>query len=423
MSYKKIAFSCAFIVATLIVGFFDAREPDDLAYVVAVGIDAAQNEENRYTFQFVNPLKMSGGGEGGGSAAEALSVVEMEGKNLYDAADKINNFLSKEITFSQTKLIVFGEEEARQDISQHIDSFMRQKEFHPNTFVAVARGSAYDYLDGINPPLEANPVKHYEMVFRQGYTSHSISTTLRELYYDSHSPDIEAAVVYVLSDNKEGQDTSGAQPSKSQTDETGEKNMIQEQNPNTSSEQQPKERTEGKEKSDLQSDLLGIAYLRGSQVVGVADEAQAKTYHMIKGDLYTSYHVFPLPNSSQVFSAMVSQAKKPKYHVELINGVPKISVELFLNADITSLSQELSTVELEQEMEQTFVENCTALLYQSARELKSDVFGFGRAARPHFLTWEAFSAYQWAEHYPQAQFTVEAEVTVKNTGTLLKNLR
>jgi len=97
-----------------------------------------------------------------------------------------NSYVSKQLNMSQIKVLVFSEELAREGIEKYINALMRGREFRPHSYVIVARGTgnaAERYLRAVEPELESNPAKYYEMLLSAyTYTGFTANTSLTNFY-------------------------------------------------------------------------------------------------------------------------------------------------------------------------------------------------------------------------------------------------
>ncbi len=169
----------AILCVFLLCGCFDDKEIDETAYIIAIGIDCAGESDYKYTFQFSAPLAMSGGGDEGGSKKEVsdddpnaiadsgnpgVHNVIIKAADFYVAKNMLNNFLSKNIDMSHLKIIVFSPEVDRSGYVSHSQMFLHEREVRPHTCLAVAERSAEEFIRSVNPELEVNTAKYYELM-------------------------------------------------------------------------------------------------------------------------------------------------------------------------------------------------------------------------------------------------------------------
>jgi len=73
VKYRIFAFILIVILQCIILtGCFDKREPDDMAYPIALGFDKGSTNELRMTMQIAVPTNIAGGESGGGGWRKQL---------------------------------------------------------------------------------------------------------------------------------------------------------------------------------------------------------------------------------------------------------------------------------------------------------------------------------------------------------------
>lgn len=88
-------------------GSYSVQSIDDLAYLVALGIDVSQNNMYTVTFQFTMP---NSSGESTSSETSPIITNSVQASSLDSAINLMNAYISKELTLSHCKIIVISEE-------------------------------------------------------------------------------------------------------------------------------------------------------------------------------------------------------------------------------------------------------------------------------------------------------------------------
>ena len=105
---KLLALAPLIFILTSCVG----EEPNDIAYITALGIDEAESGYI-YTIQFAKPNKISGGSsDEGGSGGEIVENISVEAPTIYSAINSANSIVSKTFSMAHAKLIVVSEKAA-----------------------------------------------------------------------------------------------------------------------------------------------------------------------------------------------------------------------------------------------------------------------------------------------------------------------
>lgn len=184
MKKLKLIVLLSFIIFTF-TGCFSKTELEDYAYVIAIGIDKGPKNNYIISFQIAVPIKIAGEGSNG-SGKESTSLVTLETDTIYNSISRANAMISKEITLSHNKIIVFSEEVAKEGIQELLNAFVTNREIRPKTSMLVYKGLAKDLLASLEPILEKNPSRYYDLLLDSNqYTGYAIDNTLFHFYLAS----------------------------------------------------------------------------------------------------------------------------------------------------------------------------------------------------------------------------------------------
>ena len=152
------------VAVSLMLSSCVGEEPNDIGYITALGIDKAEDGYN-YTIQFANPTKISGGAsESGGTGGDIVENLVVEAPTVYAAISHADSIVSKDLSLSHAKIIVISEEIAKEGLSEITDVVARNNDIRPDIYIAIAE-DAGEYLEGVKPVVELNPVKYYQLTY------------------------------------------------------------------------------------------------------------------------------------------------------------------------------------------------------------------------------------------------------------------
>ena len=415
---KMSVITILIVLLTNMAGCFDAREIDDQAYPMAIGFDKGDNNLLKMTLQLALPVAIAGGSgeEIPGGGGKTSSIITLEIPAIYSGLNMANTFISKQINLSHAKVIIFSEELAREGIEKYIAAVARVREFRPSMSVVVTIGSAEEYIRSVEPALETNPAKYYEMKLRAfDYTAFTADTRFFKFYHNMKSTSSQAyAVLASVGGYKNSKEISDE---KSTYREKGRKaplegDFIAGDIPKT---------------GDVTAEIMGLAVFDGAKMIGVLDGAETMSLLMVKGDFKYSITTLPDPLKEDNFVLLgVSQRRKPKNKVEMIDGVPNINVEISLEADILSIQSSVNYEEteklkiLEEAAEELFIKEITWYLEKSAKEYGVDVSGFGQLMKSKFITWDEWESFNWLSKYKDSTFDVKVDLIIRRPGLLLR---
>ncbi len=401
----------------MLTGCYDRREVDDMAYVVAIGLDKGKTNNLKMTFQIAKPVKIGGGGEGGGGGGEeAYTITVIETPTLYAGFNMVNTFLSRQINLSHAKVIIISKELAEAGgLEKYIHACIRGKEFRPNLYVVVSRSGAEEYIRSVKPQLENNPAKYYELSYRAAsYTGLIARTQLYNFYSQLKSYDKQAVAILA-----------GVGRFKSAEEMEIVNSTFREKGREIPHEGDFKA-GDVPEVSDSKGEVMGLAMFDGDKMVGELDGEETSAYFMVTGEYKYAYWTIEDPQAQDHHVLLnISQSRKPQHHVEMVSGQPVIDTKVILEADILSIQSGINYEKpenlnvLEQEAESHITRNIISFLNHT-RELNVDTCGFGSELRPSFLTWKEWQDLNWKSKYKDATFNVDVDLKIRRPGLIIR---
>ena len=166
---------------------------DDLAYLLALGIDVGENNNLKVTFQFTMP---NSSGEGSTSELAPTVINSVEASSIDTAINLMNTYISKEINLSHCKVIIFSEELAVNGISKELYSLMNKVQIRPDTNIIVSKCTAETYIQSVQPSLENLISKYYEIAQTSGnYTGYTANIKIGDFLNQLSSSTCEPSAI------------------------------------------------------------------------------------------------------------------------------------------------------------------------------------------------------------------------------------
>ena len=94
---KKLLLLIAFLPILFLSGCYDAKDIDNMAYTLALGVDLTENNDYLFTFQVVAPLNIKGGVETGLNVegdGKPLINYKATGKDFFECFVKADDRIS-----------------------------------------------------------------------------------------------------------------------------------------------------------------------------------------------------------------------------------------------------------------------------------------------------------------------------------------
>ena len=158
---------------------YTALNIDNLAFVVALGIDSSDSKEIKVTFQFVTPPSSNEG------SSQETQIFEdtVDTNSIPNAINIMNSYLARKIDLSHCRNIVFSEEIAKNGISNFIYTLMNDDQVRPTSNIIVSTCSANEYIKNSIPSLETSITRYYDIFPSSGkYTGYVSDATIGKFY-------------------------------------------------------------------------------------------------------------------------------------------------------------------------------------------------------------------------------------------------
>lgn len=389
-------------------GCYDGTEPDSLGYVVAIGVDKAKADMEKFdiTLQFANPTRISGGSseEGGKGGQESIENITVTAPSIYSAVNVANHIISKTFVLSHTKLVVFSDEIAKQGVEDLLETIGRSSDIRPNTYFAVSRGPAKDFLEAVNPETEVNPVRYYTMIFENSYSGFIPQNLSQDFYFYCGSEEKSTVLPMCSVAKKEGADTFS---------DTGYQYRLED----FLAGDVPSKKQE--------TEVMGMALFELDKMVGEMGDIETEIYNILTGEYKSSYVTYRYSKTpDDPITVLQKPTRRPKIKIDTSGDIPKITLSVFLEADFYSSTPEMSVEDHLDEFSEQISSEIQAEIEKfldKTKQIGVDIVGFGSHAKRNFMTTADFSNYKWKEKYKNAEFDVTVNFVVRRTGLVVRS--
>lgn len=362
------------LMPLFLTGCYDRFELDNLAYVIAIGIDPGENGNVNISYQVAVPVKITG--EGSESGKDTYTTYTISSPSLSMGNSMLNTLISKEINLSHIKLIVYSEELAKSGLSGHVNVFMSHTEIRPKVTFAICQGSAEKLLNEVSPTLEVSPARYYELLFSSfNYTGFEASSELVDFYTSLQSIDRESFSMYIKLSDKSG------------------------------------------DKKEIES--AGLAIFKDSKMIDILEPELIFPHLILTNSLKkTNYAIPDFNDSSKVISMRIDHTGAPYIKVTLDGDIPKIYCNIKLHAHLVSSGSAINFYDSQNkdrliEELNISIENLISRYFdKTIHEYQSDISGMGRMAKMNFLTWNEFENYNWLSKYKNSIYEIEVDTDV-----------
>lgn len=387
---RMLKITAALLALAVLAGCWDSEELTDRSFWLATGWDAGKDGNLRLSGQLIVPAKIrsnvggasgGGGGGGGGSGDDAAErgffVITKEGRSLGEALQNIQSELSREILSGHRRVILIGEELAKQGIGKIFDANVRSPRVSIRTDVFVVRGGTAE--DGLKAhsvfePISASAIiKYHEQIGGRGDTV--FLDLLTAVNSDGLRPALPALEIY--------------------------------KPPYTQGKR--KVRISGLAVFDKNLKLAGFLNLEEHRdYLWITGDSNKRTLSMIKNGGGVSLLLIQLRRR---IVPEIGDDGKVRFHVKL-----KADAIVHENNSGMSISRRAELKKLERAFERQAEKSARRTIRKVQREYGADIFGFGEVIhRRKPRRWNALKE-DWDRRFSEAEIAVTVDLTIQQEG-------
>ena len=372
-------------LAILLVGCRNSTEINDLAFVMGIGVDNGDNEdEGQYnvTVQIAktNSLNSSSGESGGGTKDDGFMNFSRSGMGIQLPIYEISRLINRELYTGHTQVIVIGREAAQGDIAPILDHFIRSSDARFTISLLVAQDRADEILDHPSE-IENFPASHLQsLIDSHSKTGDIVGTSIIDFLIEmvDHSTAPTIPIVKLVDDG------------------TGDSQIV----------------------------LDGMAVFKGSTMCDVLSPIQTKVMMAIRGGLNTGF--FPIEAFGGHIILRLSNSSS-KMRLEYKDGKFRMVVDIVQEFSIvdTTADADFLSYEERDELAAILTDEGIRLFEDTLEHTKTqslDVFGFGECIRRHYPREARELIENWEEEYPELEVDFNLDIVVLSTGAILKPL-
>ncbi len=407
MNYKVRKAFAIFILTLLILvattSYYGIRGIDNLAYVVAIGIDVGTNENLLLSLQ----ISLPNGGESSGSSSQSTSVVveSVECSSINTGIALFNSYLGKEINLSHCKVLVISEEFATQGVSEVLYTLTNEIQFRTTSNIIISKCDAKSYLEYSAPLLDKVSARYYEIAPTSSeYTGYTESITCNE-FLSAISNNFSSPVAILGSINSEATQTQDLASSEVTSHYTAGQTPISPKNDGV--------------------ETMGLAVFNDDKLVGELNGFESICHLIISNKLKNAQIRVPSPIEELDFIDLyIELGNDTKNSVYLVNNTPYITSKIKVTAKMQSMNKNINLLDedlvnkIETSAETYLKENIMNYLYKTSKEFDADIDSFGLYASKYFSTNQEWENYNWIHHYKGAYFDVELDINLRSSYLL-----
>lgn len=377
-------------IATLIVlsllllsGCWNRTEINDIAIVTAVGLDLLEDDKMRLSLQIAVPAQLGQATGPTQSGGKSTFIVSELGGTISEAFRHLQEKLPRRIFFSHSRVLIIGEDLARNGVTHILDFYARYQEPRMHSSIIVTKGKAVDILKQ-EPTLEnVSAEEANELIKRKVGLMISIRDFLDMLLTEGVEPVAPQFVLEPLEVKSDSQ--------------TIEKQAIN-----------------------------GAAVFKGDKLVGWMDDGETRGILWLRNEMKKGVITVNIgeergggkisTNIIRSESDIVPELKDGKVTITINT---RAEMNVLENASEVNLGDPENIDKLEKEIEKEIKDRMRMTLDKAQGELGSDIFGFGEALYKKYpKEWNNTYKEKWDDEFSEVEVIVKPKVFVRRVGLI-----
>lgn len=394
---------------------------DNIAYVIALGIDEADIPDNlKVTFEFINISSFSEK-----DSENTTPILEqVTAPSINSAINIMNAYLGKQINLSHCKIVTFSDSIARKGLLNNTLELINDKQVRASTNIVITSGSSKEYLENSVSSLEKTVTKYYDLFTKSSsYTGYTSDITLGTFYEAMISKDAGAVTIQ------------GKVLPSIQSNNPTETNQSSEENPNNSNSfsdfshntSEANNSSNSNDSSIFEDSLIGdkgvqnsgLAVFNNAKLIDYLTAEESLCYTIISNKINNFYISIDNPiGTTGLIDLSFSVNHKSHINIDTSSDTPIININLSLDNKILNILENVDynnpeNLKAISEASSEYLENTISkYLYRCSKELGCDINYFYKYAKKNFLDNTSWQNYNWKSKFQNALFNVHVENTV-----------
>lgn len=409
---------CYLVIAIFIVSLCsgchkNVIELEEQGYVSAIGIDKGKNNNLSITYQIVN-VKYGAGpssGDGGSPNQEKNENITFESPDLIAARDMINVVVARRITLAHARVLIVGEDFARNPEFFHIlEAAIRDKEFRRSMNIFICREKASEFLNRNDPRLEDRTSKYFDFVINRWRDTEFITISNLNRFLQRTEENTSLFLGVYTSTKRYSSKDYGNEADYL----PGQMNF----------------------KGGNPTQVIGSAVFKSGKMIGslTGDENRFVALLRPKNEVESMLFTFEDPiDKKYKISARLIKGGKNKIKIDISPYRPRINVVVPVEIEILAIPSFVKYVEvkdnehiLKDAIKNQLEEKANKLVKKTQEDFGGEPFLWGLEVRKKFWTFEEYQKYNWMDKYTKAEVSVNFDVKIRSFGKQLnpsKNIK
>ena len=366
---------CFILILTLLLfsltGCYDSSGIEDFYYIVAMGIDKAENNLIKISIQ---TAKTSSTSDSSTTQSSDYKIYSVDATSIDSGISILNNYLNKKINLSHCSAIIFSEEIARSGLKSIVNLLGNDTEIRPNCNIIISSKKAYDVLNKVSNSGENFSSRLYEYILNSvDYTGYTIDSTFNSFFSGINNLEAQATAIYTIVNDDTIQNS-------------------------------------------------GMAIFRDDVMIGTLSPLQTIAHQILTNNLDSCMITIDSPfHEGDSIDLNLKRIKSPKFDINIVNNTPVITINAYLQATVDSsganfdYTKEENIEKIENAADEYLKSLLEEYLYITSKNYNCDIVGFGGIASSKYLTADEFNKIHWNEVFKDSLFDVNINTTITSS--------
>lgn len=376
----------ALLVLPVLTGCWSRTELNDLGIQMGLAVDMDGNGYN-LAVQVVVPGSVTSQTT---RSSSAVTMFKATAPTLFSAFRKLTETSPRKVYGAHIRVLVIGEELAREGIAQVLDLLLRDPEVRSDFYVLIARDTTAESVLRIMTDLEQIPANHLFQSLDTSARAWAPTTpvTLDRLIESMLTEGSEAVLTGVWVDGNE---------------KIGNKKANIEEI-----------------KKAAQLRVADVGVLKKDRLIGWLTEEESRGFNYITNQVTGTAAYITCPDGRRLALEVIRSNTEMKGRI--VNGKPEIVIKVVDESNVAEAGCEidLNRPETLQMLEKAEAKRKIELMQHAVetvqRKYKLDIFGFGQAIyRADPKAWHKLKD-DWPKHFAELQIEYDVHIHIRRVG-------
>ncbi|WP_160724741.1 Ger(x)C family spore germination protein [Bacillus sp. USDA818B3_A] len=378
---KEIRLVLIWILTFFLTGCWNRIEINDIAIVTAIGLDLVEDDMILLSLQVAIPSKLGATSGSGGESEKGSLIISDTGVTISEAFRNIQGKLPRRIFFSQSRVLLIGEDLAKKGVTPIVNFHTRYSKTRINSFIMFTKGEASTVINSLpkfenvsadeikelgklNIGLKVYIMDFFNMILTDGLEPYAPLFTLEELEVNT------------------------------------------------------------KHKSDRVQSINGTAVFKGDKLIGWMNKIETRGLLWLRNEIESGIVTVKIPEEQGGGNISMEIAKSnTKVEPKLVNGHLKININVTPNLNLIENDSHLDLFnskvleDLQTKVNKRIEGRLQATVDTAQKKYQSDILGFGYAVYQKYpKEWATIYKKNWDQEFPQLDVKIHSKASIRRIG-------